>query len=96
MKGTELSDKQLKAAERFILLMRADGNTLEPEASQVVAQTWDSLVRLVALYGALRAASVSRGGSMEEPGEIFKPAQPERQIVSVSDLSDNELAQIER
>jgi hypothetical protein len=76
VKGTELSEKQLKAAERFILSLRAKGNTQTPESTQIVTQRWDSLVRLVAFYGAIRAKAMLHGGTVEEPGETFKQATP--------------------
>jgi hypothetical protein len=33
--------------------------------------SFQSLVMLVAEYGALRAGSVAKGGSVEEPGEVY-------------------------
>jgi len=72
MKGTDLTEKQLKAAEQFILGARAKGNTQSPEADQAVTQRWSDLVRIVAWYGAIRAASMQHGGTVEEPGETFK------------------------
>ena len=72
MKGTELTAQQLKAAEQFILLLRANGNQRTPESSEMVTQTWDSIVRLVALYGAIRAKAVADGNSPEVVGEVFK------------------------
>ena len=72
MKGTELTDQQLDAAEKFILLMRAKDNLMVPERTQSVTQTWDSIVRLVALYGAIRAKAVADGNSPEVVGEVFK------------------------
>ena len=72
MKGTELTDQQLDAAEKFILLMRAKDNLMVPERTQLVTQTWDSIVRLVALYGAIRAKAVADGNSPEVAGEVFK------------------------
>ena len=74
MKGTDLSEKQLKAAEQFILGARAEGNALQPEPSQVIAHRWEDLVRIVAWYGAIRAQSMLQGGTVEEPGETYKPA----------------------
>lgn len=71
MKGSDLTDKQLKAAERYILLRRADGNTVPPDGEQQVAMPFNSLVRLVAEYGAIRAASVEQGGSVDEPGDVY-------------------------
>lgn len=71
MRGTELSDKQLKAAERFILSL-TDGTKTSLEPESMISQRWDSLVRLVAFYGAIRAYAVTKGGTVEEPGETFK------------------------
>ena len=78
MKGTELSEKQLKAAERFILSL-TDGNRESLEPSQIISQRWDSLVRLVAFYGAIRAKAMLRGGTVEEPQETFKLARQEQE-----------------
>jgi hypothetical protein len=81
VKGQDLTDKQLRAAEQYILLRRASGNHIVPEPEQVVSQRWQDLVMLVAEYGAIRADSISKGGSVHEPGEIVlrgkkEPAQP--------------------
>jgi hypothetical protein len=71
MNGSQLTEKQLTAAEQYILLRRAAGNTTIPTADQMVTQKWEQLVRLVAEYGAIRAGSVQHGGSVDEPGEVY-------------------------
>ena len=73
MKGTDLSEKQLRAAEQFILSL-TDGVRTSLEPSQIIFQRWDSLVRLVAFYGAVRATAMLHGGTVEEPNEVFKTA----------------------
>lgn len=66
MKGTDITEKQMRAAEHFILLLVNDKNeSLEP--STIISQRWDSLVRLVALYGAIRSNGQAPA---EEPGEV--------------------------
>ena len=72
MRATELSQKQLDAAEQFILLLRSKGNKLHPKNDQQVANNWGDLIRLVALYGAVRAKAVADGNSVEEVGEVYK------------------------
>ena len=71
MKGSDLTEKQLKAAEQYILLRRASGNDAIPDASQRVELGWKELVMLVAEYGAIRAGSVAEGGSVKDPGEVY-------------------------
>lgn len=78
MRGADLTEKQLKAAEQYILLRRASDNKLTPHAEQVIQQRWKDVVMLVAEYGALRANSVAHGGSVEEPGEIVLTGQVEK------------------
>lgn len=72
MKGTELSEKQLKAAEQFILSLTDGTETSLDDPTLMISQRWDSLVRLVAFYGAIRAYAVTRGGTVEDPCETFK------------------------
>ena len=71
MRGSDLTTKQLKAAEQYILLRRAQGNTNYPSPEQLVSIQWEQLVMLVAEYGAIRARSVANGGSADEPGEVY-------------------------
>jgi hypothetical protein len=71
MNGSKLTDKQLEAAEQYILLRRAAGNTATPNDDQMVTQKWIQVVMLVAEYGAIRAESAQYGGSVDEPGEVY-------------------------
>jgi hypothetical protein len=71
MNGSDLTQKQLRAAEQYILLRRSSGNTHRPDGQQTVQLPWKALVALVAEYGAIRATSVEHGGSVDEPGEVY-------------------------
>ena len=75
MNGKNLTEKQLKAAEKYILLRRASENKAAPGDDQYVQLRWKELVMLVAEYGALRASGVERGGSISEPGDVYLTAQ---------------------
>lgn len=70
MKGSDLTDKQIESAKQYILCRRAKGNSYHPHDHQQILITWRELVMLVAEYGAIRAQSIARGGSLEEPGEV--------------------------
>jgi hypothetical protein len=72
MRGTDLTQAQLDAAEKFILLMRSKENKLHPTNDQKIAHRWGDLVRIVALYGAIRAKAVADGNSVDEVGEVYK------------------------
>ena len=50
MRGTDITEAQMDAAEKFILLMRSKTNTLHPTHDQEVRHNFGDLVRLVALY----------------------------------------------
>ena len=52
--------------------MRSKTNTLHPTHDQDVRQNFGDLVRLVALYGAIRAKAVADGNSVDEVGETYK------------------------
>ncbi len=74
MKGTDLTPKQLKSAEEFILdrsRNRIDGrHVIDPD--HPIVMRWSDLVRIVAWYGALRyqAGKFGTGGTFEKPGPI--------------------------
>jgi hypothetical protein len=72
MKGSDLTEKQIKAAEKYILLRRASGNEATPHGDQHLKISWKDLVMLIAEYGAIRAGSVAKGGSVNEPGDVYK------------------------
>ena len=72
MRGTDITEAQMDAAEKFILLMRSKTNTLHPTHDQEVRHNFGDLVRLVALYGAIRAKAVADGNSVDEVGETYK------------------------
>lgn len=71
MKGADLTPKQLKAAEQYVLLRRADHNISLPNPEQMVTVRWKQLIMLVAEYGAIRAIGMENGGSVNDPGEVF-------------------------
>lgn len=75
MKGTDVTEKQMRAAEQFIQLVRPEGRKTMPHTDQWLAIKWEDLVRLVAHYGAIRAGSIAQGESVDEPGEVFKPGK---------------------
>jgi hypothetical protein len=72
MRGSDLTQEQLDAAEKFILLMRSKTNDLHPTGDQQIAQRWCDLVRIVALYGAIRAKAVADGNPADVAGEVYK------------------------
>jgi hypothetical protein len=72
MRGTEITEEQMYAAEKFILLCRTDGNTRTPTPEESVSMPWANLIRIVAWYGAIRAKAVADGNSFDEPGETYK------------------------
>lgn len=69
MKGTDLTARQMDAAAKFIAVARPDGRKTEPQPDQWYAIKWEDLVRLVAIYGWIRAQAVANGGSVDEPWE---------------------------
>ncbi len=70
MRGTELTQAQIEAAERFILARRAKGNTQHPSQDEPISQKWGDFVRLVAWYGAIRyKAGIEGLSSLENPGD---------------------------
>ena len=70
MKGSDLTQKQLDAAEQFLMELRSDGNPVKPALDQVISMPWENIIRCVALYGAIRAKAVSDGNSPDEPGYV--------------------------
>lgn len=72
MRGTEITDSQMDAAEKFILLCRTDGNTQYPKPEESVTMHWGNIVRIVAWYGAIRAKAVKDGASVDDAGETYK------------------------
>ncbi len=68
MRGNDLTQAQLDAAEQFILLMRSKTNDLHPTGDQQIAQRWCDLVCIVALYGAIRAKAVADGNPADVAG----------------------------
>jgi len=71
MKGADLTEKQLKAAEQYLLLRRVDAQWREFTDSTQLSVSFGDLKKLIAEYGAIRAASVAEGGTIDEPGEIY-------------------------
>jgi hypothetical protein len=74
MKGTELTDAQLDAAETFIL-ERETRPCAKRDPSTLVEVEWKNLVRLVAWYGAIRFSSALSGGSSTSPGPMSEVAR---------------------
>ena len=66
MRGTDLTEWQLKAAEKFL---RKDGSTVGHD--QDVCLRFSELVRIVAWYGQIRAKAVESGAPADEPGEVY-------------------------
>ena len=71
MNGSDLTEKQLKAAEKYILLRRASMNDATPDDNALIELRWKEFVMLIAEYGAIRAGSIGNGGSVNEPGEVY-------------------------
>jgi hypothetical protein len=69
VKGTNCTPEQLASAEEFIMA-RASTVTKRPKQ---VSMPFDSLVRLVAWYGALRfeAGRDGIGGTLEKPAPMI-------------------------
>lgn len=76
MKGQDLTEKQLKAAEQYLIVRRADGCISRPHPDQNVVLPMKQLIMLIAEYGAIRAKSMLNGGSVDEPGEVYKTTLP--------------------
>ena len=73
MKGTDVTEKQYRAAERFILSIgRVEPDSIDP--NREVSISWNKFVRVVAWYGAIRCASGLEGGTVDEPGETYDVA----------------------
>lgn len=73
MRGTDLSQWQLDAAEKFI---RGRNKTIVgPFAPETITVRWSDLVRLVAWYGAIRADATKRGIDPDTPGEAYEVYQ---------------------
>ncbi len=71
MRGRDISEKQLKAAEQYLLLLRVDSQWTEYADSTMLSVSFGDMKKIIAEYGAIRAASVARGGTVDEPGEIY-------------------------
>lgn len=70
MKGTDVTQEQLRAAERFVRSIQRAG-TKQPEAESAIVLPFMDLVQLVAWYGALRYIAGRDGiNSLENPGEV--------------------------
>lgn len=70
MRGTNVTEWQLRAAEKF--LRDRNMNVAKPENyDRKVSLPFGDLVRLVAWYGQIRAKAVERGHSADEPGETY-------------------------
>lgn len=72
MRGTDITEAQMDAAEKFIFLCRTDGNTRTPKPEEFVSMPWSNIVRIVAWYGAIRAKAVADGNSVDRVGETYK------------------------
>jgi hypothetical protein len=72
MRGTEITDAQMEAAEKFILLVRSADNNTQPDPEDSVSMPWHKLVRIVAWYGAIRANAVANGNPVDKAGETYK------------------------
>ena len=72
MRGTEITDAQMDAAEKFLLLVRSVDNETQPDPEDSVSIPWNKLVRLVAWYGAIRANAVANGNPVDKAGETYK------------------------
>jgi hypothetical protein len=73
MKGTDLTSAQIHAAEQFIF-DRAKG--APKPANGMVYLTWDSFVRILAWYGAMRYQAGRDGiNSLENPGHTYIVSQ---------------------
>ena len=70
MRGTEVTEKQLKAAEQFVMLHYRGSSDVKRD--QVIMVKFEEMLRLIALYGAIRCESAKNGGSADEPGECYK------------------------
>lgn len=70
MKGTDLTQAQIDAAERFILARRATSNLQHPKGDEEILQRWSDFIRIVAWYGAIRYKAGSEGlSSLDNPGD---------------------------
>ena len=71
MKGTELTDWQLQAAEKFLRQRGRNMDEQPRELGRQVSIRWSDLIRVVAWYGQIRAQAVANGAPPDEPGETF-------------------------
>ncbi len=71
MKASDLTPQQLEAAKQYLWLMAITPER-ELDSTQIISMPWESLLRLVALYGAVRGNAVLSGASPALPGEIYK------------------------
>ena len=66
MRGTDLTEWQIKAAEKFC---RRNSSTDPIDDDQSVSLRFGDLVRMVAWYGQIRAKAVEAGAPADTPGE---------------------------
>ena len=71
MKGTELSDRQLLAAEKFLRLPSMNMAEQPRDLDRQIILPWGDLIRIVAWYGQIRAQAVADGVPPNEPGETY-------------------------
>ena len=68
MRGTDLTEWQIKAAEKFL----RDNSSSNPENDdKLVSLRFGDLVRMVAWYGQIRAKGVEAGNPADVPGETY-------------------------
>ena len=73
MKGIDINDDQMRAAETF-LLERQEPPCKARTGDVLVGMRWKDLVRLVAWYGAVRAEGALKGIPVDKPGEPVEVA----------------------
>lgn len=68
MKGTDLKDWQIDAAEKFLL---RNTSVVPKNHEQVISMKFGDFVRAVAWYGQIRAESVEQGCPADVPGHSY-------------------------